>query len=151
MKMKIEVTKKLSREIRNKHVAAQKSIANFANDKEEQGMILSIYAGMDVAAMAFLLAHLELNNNDVRETVDDFLGFITDNVMKRFTEVPHVIKIMEKEGDKEIEGLRKILDPLTEALKKDGIDVTPVVAGGTLQEIADQMQAMADAENQPKQ
>ena len=147
--MKIEVTPKLAGEIRVKHVEAQKSISEFANSKEEDGMLFSIYSGLDVAASAFLLSHLELNGGDVRETVNDFLGMITDKVLENFMDYPHVKKAMLEEATKNSGELEKVIALVTEALKDR--DITPIIAGGTFQEIADQMQGMADAEKAPKQ
>lgn len=154
--MSFQKEKDLLAKIRTKHGDAQASICAYAKTKSPNGIRYSMAAGLDTAATAFMLYSVYTQKMTPDEAIKNFVDFIADVVIEEFVEIPDIEKLIKARAESESRDSydnAELAEALMDAAKAvAGSDPNGFIATGeSLQEIADQVQAMADAENATQQ
>jgi hypothetical protein len=142
----IEIPMKIARKINNRCVDAMRINAEHANTLHERGEEFAISNACDTAIKAYLL-HIMEQDFTPTESIECFMTLLAQIILPSFGDIPHVREQILKTERPNKDST--VLAEINQMLRDN--DMEPVMVGGTLEEIIDQLRGMLEAESQTKQ
>jgi hypothetical protein len=145
----VNVPQKIAREINNRTVSAMRVNVLHATKLHEQGADYATANHLDVALNAWLLTQMAAHGASPREAIECVMELIIEHLLPQWLNLPSVreaaiLEAAQMEQHREETGESNILTQIN-ALLKDS-DIEPILVGGTLEEIIEQLQGLLDSE-----
>jgi hypothetical protein len=150
----ITVPREIAEEIHNRCVRALRVNTLHAKKLHEQGGDYATANHLDVALSAWLLTQMAAHGASPREAIECVMELIIEHLLPSWLDLPPVkaAAIEEMNAMKQHEeetGESNILAQINELLK--GSNIEPILVGGTLEEIIEQLQGLLDSEGETVQ
>jgi hypothetical protein len=145
----INVPQKVAQEIHMRCINALRVNTLHASKLHEQGGDYAVTSHLDNALGAWLLTQMKLHGATPRESIECGMELIIEHLLPAWLNLP-VVKAAAIEEMKTVKqheeetGESNILAQIN-ALLKDS-DIEPILVGGTLEEIIEQLQGLLDSE-----
>jgi hypothetical protein len=141
----IQLPDKIAQQINNKMVNALRVNSGFANELHEHGLAFSMSNSMSLAVRGYLLYQMGMGASP-KQAIDHMMQTLTGIILPQFIEIPHV---MEQAKKAERDDDDTVLAQINDLLADHGM--TPILVGGTLEEIVEQLQGLLESEGETVQ
>lgn len=149
----IEVPHKIGQEINTRAVRALRVNVKHAKGLCEDGEEYAMSNNVDVALRAWMLWQITQKHVNVRDSIECVMNLIVDSILPNFVARSPIKEMVIAEmsmAKKESKGVEQdILEQVNEMLTEAGLH--PIICGGTLDEIIEQLSGLRDSEGETKQ
>lgn len=147
----LQVPKEIADEIHQRGIRALRVNTMHAGKLHKQGAEYAISSHLDNALSAWLLTQMGVNGATPREAIECLMEMIIEHLLPAFLQMPPVRAAVLKDIDNfTAQGKdTSILSQINELLVDN--EMQPIVVGGTLEEIIEQLQGLLQSQKETKQ
>lgn len=146
----LSVPKEISDEINMRCIRAHRVNTMYAVKLHPDGGEYAISNSLDNSISAWLLYQMKANDASPREAIEGLMELVVECLLPNFINIPEVTLAAKKEVAKqEASGESSVLSQVNELLRNH--DMEPIVVGGTLDEIIEQLTGLRDADGETLQ